>query len=239
MNKNLMMRAASALFVLVLLTTCVISGTFAKYTTGASGSDSARVAYWGFDKDAAITLNLFDGEYNGIDGNVTVKSNNEDNVIAPGTSKTTTFAFGSIYTENTAKGIKAPEVDYNFKVTPTVTGNYAVLDNNPNFKWTLKAPDETSATEYSRVADLFTAIKALDGINGTKKYKAGTLPKLFTDPTEVYTIGWEWEFETADNTATTDKNEMVDQDKTDTDMGNAANLGNITFTITVTATQID
>ena len=47
MKKNKMMRAASALLVAVLLTTSVISGTFAKYITEDKGSDEARVAKWG------------------------------------------------------------------------------------------------------------------------------------------------------------------------------------------------
>ena len=46
MKKNTMMRVASALLVAVLLSTCAISGTFAKYVTTASGSDTARVAKW-------------------------------------------------------------------------------------------------------------------------------------------------------------------------------------------------
>ena len=44
MKKNKMMRIASALLVAVILTTCAISGTFAKYVTSTPGSDSARVA---------------------------------------------------------------------------------------------------------------------------------------------------------------------------------------------------
>ena len=46
MKKNRMMRVASALLVAVLLTTCAISGTFAKYVSTATGEDAARVAYW-------------------------------------------------------------------------------------------------------------------------------------------------------------------------------------------------
>ena len=41
------LRIASILLMLVLITSCVISGTFAKYTTSGSSSDSARVAKWG------------------------------------------------------------------------------------------------------------------------------------------------------------------------------------------------
>ena len=56
MKKNKMMRIASILMVATLITTCAISGTFAKYVTKAEGSDSARVAKWG------IVLNLNAGE---------------------------------------------------------------------------------------------------------------------------------------------------------------------------------
>ena len=44
MKTNKMMRIASVLLVAVLLTTCVISGTFAKYTTTVSATSTANVA---------------------------------------------------------------------------------------------------------------------------------------------------------------------------------------------------
>ena len=47
MKKNVMMRLSALLLVAVLLTTCVISGTFAKYTTAKEAADSAKVAKWG------------------------------------------------------------------------------------------------------------------------------------------------------------------------------------------------
>ena len=43
MKKNKMMRLASFLLIAVLLTTSVISGTFAKYVTTDAQWDSARV----------------------------------------------------------------------------------------------------------------------------------------------------------------------------------------------------
>ena len=46
MKKNRMMRLASILLVCVLLTTSVISGTFAKYTSTVAATDTARVAKW-------------------------------------------------------------------------------------------------------------------------------------------------------------------------------------------------
>ena len=49
MKKNKALRAASALLVLTLLTTSIIGGTFAKYTSRGSVNDTARVAKWGVD----------------------------------------------------------------------------------------------------------------------------------------------------------------------------------------------
>lgn len=105
MKKNVMMRVASALLVAVLMTTCAISGTFAKYTTTASGSDNARVARWGFTKNT-LTVDMFDGSY------TNVQSGDSWNVLAPGTTKTTTIDF------QPAEG--TPEVAYTFDVTVNV-----------------------------------------------------------------------------------------------------------------------
>ena len=44
MKKNVLMRIASGALVITMLTTCVISGTFAKYITDDAASDKARVA---------------------------------------------------------------------------------------------------------------------------------------------------------------------------------------------------
>lgn len=61
MKKNKMMRLASWLMVLTLLTTCIISGTFAKYVTSDSAGDTARVAQWGVV--ASISGSLFGEHY--------------------------------------------------------------------------------------------------------------------------------------------------------------------------------
>ena len=47
MKKNKAMRAAGVLVIATLLTTCLTAGTFAKYTTTDSATDSARVAKFG------------------------------------------------------------------------------------------------------------------------------------------------------------------------------------------------
>ena len=224
MRKNKMMRIASVLLVAVLLSTSVISGTFAKYTTSSTGSDSARVAYWGWDAPAAIDIDMFDANY---ENNAVLSSGEVDgftNVIAPGTSKTTTFAFG--YTNYKTDKINAPEVAYQFTVEPSITGDTTILDDNQSFKWTLQKPGENAATEYQTVEALLNAIKALSGdASGTKTYAAGQLPSAFTAEDETYTVGWVWDFE--------------GQETADTAMGNAQDLANVTFSITITATQVE
>ena len=66
MKKNRMMRIAAFLLVAALLSICVVSGTYAKYTSTISGSDSARVAKWDIkvggttaNSQATFTFDLF------------------------------------------------------------------------------------------------------------------------------------------------------------------------------------
>ena len=125
MKKNTMMRLASALLVLVLLTTCAISGTFAKYTSTAAGDDYARVAYWGFGLDSAIEIDdLFVDVYDG-NNDTSVDSKDGDDVIAPGTKNFKTFKFA--YTDNANEGATAPEVAYTFTVDVSDAGTVADL----------------------------------------------------------------------------------------------------------------
>ena len=93
MKKNKMMRIASILMVVTLLSTCAISGTFAKYVTKAEGQDTARVAKWGvlvsvegnaFAKQYVAT----DTAYKAAGGTLAVVSSTEDQVVAPGTDST-------------------------------------------------------------------------------------------------------------------------------------------------------
>ncbi|MBR4020578.1 MAG: hypothetical protein IKI99_04625 [Firmicutes bacterium] len=93
MRKNKMMRLASCLLVAVLLTTSMISGTFAKYVTEASGTDTARVAK--FDVNTTVaTIDLFgeskiydtkDADYTAGIADTDVLQSGDEGVIAPGT----------------------------------------------------------------------------------------------------------------------------------------------------------
>ena len=94
MKKNKMMRIASILMVVTLLSTCAISGTFAKYVTKASGEDQARVAKWGVvvTVDGGIFGEKYvatDEAYLEAEGKYAVISSVEgEQVVAPGTNST-------------------------------------------------------------------------------------------------------------------------------------------------------
>lgn len=213
MKKNRVMRFASVILILTLLSTSVISGTFAKYVTKEEGTDTGRVATWGFVSDYA------EGEVEITDLFMTAYDQNvlgTADVIAPGTTNSASFAFKYAGQE------AAPEVAYTFAVSVEGSTIDADIENNPNIQWKLDNGD------WGEWDDLMTDIKTLSGdASGTKTYAAGQLPEGFADGAN-HTIAWRWVFSTSDA-----------QDIDDTEMGNKAALDEVTVKITVTATQID
>ena len=86
-KRNKALTLTLVLLLLVMVTLGTLGGTFAKYTSSATGTDSARVAKWSFtveDEDIVTTdefvIDLFNTTYD------YVKSAGTDNVVAPGTS---------------------------------------------------------------------------------------------------------------------------------------------------------
>lgn len=224
MKKNKIMRLASALLVLTLMTTCAISSTFAKYTTSTTGGDKARVAKWGFTDTANSQITLNDLFKTAYDKNVTGKAD----VIAPGTTNSADFKFAYNTTDN---GATAPEVAYTFTVSTDGSNCAEAIKNNPNIQWKL------DTGEWGTWDDMIAAIKALSGDEtGTKTYNPGELPAAFKDNTTTHTVSWQWAFEKKANTTATPD---AKQDETDTGMGNAAALANVELHIAVTATQVD
>ena len=213
MKKNTFMRVASALLVAVLLTTCAIAGTFAKYTTSVTGTDQARVAYWGFkSENASITINdLFKTSY---DQHV----NAPVDVIAPGTTNSATFHFQ--FADN--DGILAPEVAYTLEVSTTGSSIANDIKANANIQWKL------DNGEWGTWDAMIAAIEALDGsTDGFATHAENTLPAAFEDEA-MHTVYWRWIFSNG-----------AEGDAADTAMGNKVALDEVKLVITITATQID
>lgn len=200
MKKNTMMRVASVLLLAVLLTTCAISGTFAKYTATGSGSDSARVAKWGFGT-TTLTIDLFDGNYDNV-ANTTLDGKN---LVAPGTTKTTSI---DLIPSDQA----APEVAYSFTVSVS-SGDSSSSDLLNKLVWYV---DGTKCGTNGSFSEFQTVIAS----KSQTSVSANTLPTA-----QSLNVKWEWPFD--------------GDDTTDTTLGNATTLAELSIEFSFTATQID
>lgn len=214
MRKNRMMRLASVLLICVLLTTSVISGTFAKYTSTASGSDTARVAKWSIDVEgteiavsgtpAAITFDLFNtiSDVGGSADDEQVK----DDLLAPGTSGAFTLNIKNL-----------SEVDAKYTITLAETN-----DSNIPLQYSLSGAD---GSWKNSVAEL--EMNDLTDVTIVKETGTGE-----------HIVYWRWAFD--DNTA---DRHAGQKDETDTKLGIAARIEGgepfVTITATITATQVD
>lgn len=259
MKKNRMMRLASILLVATLMSTCTISGTFAKYVTTASGTDTARVAKWGVEVTAqgpSMFTNQYAKEDSTYSGTLSVKSTDDAKVVAPGTNSTqfTPATLGVTGHPEVATRITLDLKD-DFKDIVLPAGTYTDYTKhvyNPTTdKW--EYPETfTLANDYYPV--VFTlkngATTVARGTLAAIDYSLKTYAVDFapdTDVTSNFTLEWEWAFEGAQvlNTKSFDAETV---DKADTYLGNVAVGGafadanaitELSYEISITATQID
>ncbi len=238
MKKNKFMRLASALLVLTILTTCVISGTFAKYTTSDSSSDTARVAKFGVVITAANSSN-FKTEYTHTTNGLTVQSSASpaDNVVAPGTSgNAITFTISG-----------TPEVATKIDINMTVNNDICVKAGDHKDYTTTDGTTFNLADNYYPVVFTLTHkgnTLVTGNLNDIETYLETTAPNVNKTypPNAVldntYTLNWEWDF---------DANGAGTNDKADTLLGNVAagtatdaNVSTtLNYTISFTVRQVD
>ena len=233
MKKNKMMRIASVLLVAVLLSTCAISGTFAKYVTSETGSDTARVAKWGVAIEAE-SFGMFEADYTTDDGqanftgnySVSSASGDRDDLLAPGTKG----SFANIAITGT------PEVAVDVAIVATVTVSDNWKDGEDKFYCPIVVTvgdKAISGLDYESATDFANAIK--EEIDGkSKQYAPNTDLASLYDTTNL-DLAWSWAFE---GTAGT-KNSQTDVK--DTVLGNAAVSADLTLSIgvNITVTQVD
>ena len=196
MRKNKMMRLASGLLVAVLLTTSMISGTFAKYVASTEATDAARVAKFSVtalgdnnvDKSESdvATIDLFnqskvydeaaDTKYGTetVDEDVANKLGDSAVVIAPGTWGKFDFNLAN-----------------DSEVTVQYTLTYTATEANVPLEWSI------DGTTWK---DEITALNVEDKV-------------LAMDTDEDVTIYWRWVFgDSANNTSDTALGEAVIKD---------------------------
>lgn len=235
-KKNWTLRAAVLMFALVLITSCFVGGTFAKYVTSGSGTDSARVAKFGVTVTASG--DLFAKEYATDDqtvvGTIAKSVISTDKVVAPGTESNGDFVAATV----TGTPEVAVRVSYKLDTATLQLENWK--DGDGKFYCPLvfkvKTPDGNTVisgmefqTAEAMKAALVNAVAAY-----TRDYAPGT--DLSGKAADTLAISWEWPFETG-----TDADKPANNVK-DTFLGDEAAAGRaatVSLTLATTVTQID
>ncbi|WP_165044515.1 hypothetical protein [Adlercreutzia sp. ZJ138] len=241
MEKNRSLRTASGLFVLVLLTICVVGATYAKYVTSDTATDTARVAKWGVDVSVSNTDPIFKSTYmkaatsttltagNSVEANAAVDGS-RSKVVAPGTSGTLINA--SI--------TGTPEVAVKVKTEASLDLSDWTIDGNTEYcpivitidSVPYKMGDSTNETNhvYASIEEFETAVKT--ALNEAETDSSNQFaPNTPLSDKYDHLVTWNWAFAGDGNPFQTD-------DK-DTKLGNLTTAPTIAFTYTATVTQID
>lgn len=223
MRKNNLLRVGALLFVLTMMTSSFVGGTFAKYVTSGTGTDTARVAKFGVQ----VTANgeTFAKEYatdnNEVKGTISKSVVSTDKVVAPGTK-------GNM-ASMTLSGTPEVAVKVTYEADLALSSNWIVDDGVVYCPIVIKVnKTEIDGADYTTLADFEKAVE--EAINNySKEYEAG---KALANVTEdSVAVSWEWPFSTGDA-----------NDAKDTFLGGQAAAGNaatVTLTVKTTVTQID
>ena len=234
LKNNRTMRAAVLLLALVLITSCFVGGTFAKYVTSGDAGDNARVAKWGVTVTAHGTGDVFAKEYDAIAGqdNTVVADDGKTNVVAPGTKKENA-------TLVTLSG--KPEVAVNVTYSADhfgLTGNWQ-SDDNGTFYCPLIITVGDRVIKCAALQNAEAVATAVKDAVAACSATYGPNTDLSAVANGGLKISWEWPFEETDNPGQTDVK--------DTYLGNQAiktgadqvNIPAIHVQVTATVTLID
>ena len=242
MKKNAMMKIAAILMVAVLLTTCAISSTFAKYVTADESSDAARVAAFGVTVKTDFST-LFASKYDKADTDLSVNADGSlsyeiNDLVAPGTKGGVAEASKIEGKPEVAVLVKTEaEVDLgdSWYVPETKTSDTASKFYCP-LKFTIDTTTVIDGRTYTKVEDLEAAIvAAIEGVS-SKEYAPN---ENLTGTAHDVSIEWEWAVEVLTGDPQAADTEV---DRMDTYLGDqAAKNGAATISIKLTqsVTQLD
>lgn len=230
------MRVAGLLLALVLVTSCFVGGTFAKYTTANYGTDNARVAKFGVTVHG--DSDMFDPTYKTDDTSVTAITNsvvafNDNNLVAPDTKKDNCLTASVTGTSEVA-------VKVEYVATMTLNGKWEG-DNKGTFYCPLIIKVNDTAIKGTDYTDKDAFIKAVT--EAVSSHNAQYAPKtnLANETNDKLSISWEWPFEVKGADGTAD----YATDLKDTYLGDLAanaadgDMPKIDLGLHLTVTQID
>jgi len=236
--KSKYLRLASVLLVLCMITTCGVSGTFAKYTESEEASDSARVAKWGVTV-AVEGDSAFSKQYK-KDGSVTVESSVK--VVAPGTEGTLVSV--------TVSGKPEVAVEHTVDVNLDLGSGWIISEGGGSIEYCpleFKVGDTViyaktvtpgtvteieEALEDAVMAALITSAGSSTRSDGVLSKVADETPN--TDMSKTLTVKWKWAYDESDAQAGS-----VNNDERDTKLGLLPTMPKIAFTLNIEITQIN
>lgn len=195
MKKNKVMRLSSGLLVLTILTTCIISGTFAKYVTGDKEQDFARAAKWGVT--TTISGALFGQHYGAFEADsegTEVDGSNQISAAYTGSVDRTAGGVADTGENIVAPGTKSENMTVSISGTPEVAGKIAVTVDDTEGKnysdiW-------LASGKYGVMTDVTETVKTSDDIVGlyvkednSENYVAA---KSFTEGTTYYKLSYDF-----------------------------------------------
>ncbi|MDD3653788.1 MAG: hypothetical protein PHO01_06340 [Desulfotomaculaceae bacterium] len=212
-NTKKFARIGMLLLVLCLVSTAMLSGTFAKYTSEYAGADTALIAKW----------------------DVTVKEGTNDFEISPAVAELDLFSHA--YDTNILGIFEGDPI-----IAPGVKGDFVLNVENKgdvaakmNFDFTVSGSAATAPIEYSldgtnwgNLAALKASLEALDDMESVDE----------TEGTATATVQWRWAFE-QDPTDPADGDETdTALGVASTEAAAEGTRTTYILTITATATQI-
>lgn len=222
MKKNKALRAAGGLFVATMLTTSVVSGTYAKYVTEGSAEATARVAMFGVEitadgelfSETYLKTDNTPGPTGELQGAVlSVESSNGNKVVAPGTKNEQGL---TISVSGKPEVMVRLEVDYDKDSTKNIflkNGSYPDMttekhdtvyyDLGEDYYYPIVYKLQIGESTYENLKDLNAVGDSLKTYFQNKTYGPNK-DKDLKDQIGNITLTWEWKFE-QDDTAKYDR----------------------------------
>jgi hypothetical protein len=223
LKTNRICRLTIITLIFTLVSTSMLSFTLAKYTTGGGVVNHARVAKWGVRINFGHCGNtLFKPEYRSGNGTLSAQWSGgiggADNLIAPGTSGSTTFSV----TGNPEVAVEISVCTGGSQMVGAWSKSGPGITYHEPIRWSLSKDDETILNGGS-----FQALcSALENLSGQWDANSN-----LDDSLGEYTISWTWPL-----------NSGGMMDDYETYLGDVAaagsNIPGYVFRLTITATQI-
>lgn len=234
MRKDVLVRLAGLAIMLTLISSALVSGTYAKYAQAVTGSDTARVAKFAFNLTSGTTtatqsqvgeasFDIFSTTDTGL-----YNSGAGASFIAPGTTGTLELDVGNLSEVKVSVAFALAETFTNMPDGVAKIPLYYTIDgDDQRYSDTLAGVyDDSTNKSYKTLAELGSALAA------SLPASDGTVPQ-----SKKVTLNWTWPF-----AAQADVNGQSDPD--DTALGIAvaespAAAPSVKLAVTVTVSQID